>query len=105
MLIDHFVKSLSTGNLAPHFERKALRVLKDYSFPGNVRELRNIIEHAVTLSLGETVKYEHLPEYLTQGTKLRDMLQAGAPIKGRNDVPLMARPKAAPRSGMMLKKK
>lgn len=83
LLIDHFVKFLSTGNLAPHFERKALRVLKDYSFPGNVRELRNIIEHAVTLSLGETVKYEHLPEYLTQGNEAERYASSWGANKGQ----------------------
>lgn len=64
LLIDHFVKSFSASRPLPSFDREALRVLKEYSFPGNVRELRNVIEHAITLSHGQTMKREHLPEYL-----------------------------------------
>lgn len=69
LLVDHFLKLFSSGNPIPQIDRKALDVLKDYSFPGNIRELRNIVEHAVTLSHGETVKTEHLPEYLLQGSE------------------------------------
>ncbi|MFA6001311.1 MAG: sigma 54-interacting transcriptional regulator [Thermoleophilia bacterium] len=69
LLIDNFVKLFSSGNLAPHFDKDARSVLLDYSFPGNVRELRNIVEHAITLSHGETMKREHLPEYLLRGSE------------------------------------
>jgi transcriptional regulator with PAS, ATPase and Fis domain len=33
-----------------------------YDFPGNVRELENIIERAIVLARGETIEIEHLPE-------------------------------------------
>ncbi|WP_371824784.1 sigma-54-dependent transcriptional regulator [Marinobacter sp. MDS2] len=39
-----------------------LRVLKDYPFPGNVRELSSAIERAVTFCGGDTIQPEHLPE-------------------------------------------
>jgi len=39
-----------------------LRVLRDYPFPGNVRELSSAIERAVTFCEGDTVQPEHLPE-------------------------------------------
>ena len=42
----------------------AARRLQDYNYPGNVRELENIIEHAVALSDGETVHEAHLPDYV-----------------------------------------
>jgi PAS domain S-box-containing protein len=42
----------------------AARRLQDYSYRGNVRELENIIEHAVALCEGETVHEAHLPEYV-----------------------------------------
>ncbi len=42
----------------------AARRLQDYNYPGNVRELENIIEHAVALSDGETVHEDNLPDYV-----------------------------------------
>lgn len=39
----------------------ALRHLRSYEFPGNVRELRHLIERAVILSPGEEIGAEHLP--------------------------------------------
>lgn len=42
----------------------ALSILKDYSFPGNVRELENMIERAIILEKGETISPESLPQSL-----------------------------------------
>ena len=41
---------------------EALLVLENYSFPGNVRELQNILERAVILSNGDMVSPRHLPK-------------------------------------------
>ncbi len=69
LLVDHFLGSFATGSTVPEIDRSALDMLKEYSFPGNVRELRNIVEHSITLSHGETIKTDHLPEYLLQGNE------------------------------------
>ncbi len=39
---------------------EALNVLREYHWPGNIRELRNVIERAVILSSGEQITVEHL---------------------------------------------
>ena len=41
---------------------EALRQLMVYDFPGNIRELENIIERAIVLARGETIEIEHLPD-------------------------------------------
>ena len=43
---------------------EAIRLLKTYPYPGNVRELENIIEHAVTFNSSDTILVEDLPERL-----------------------------------------
>ena len=40
---------------------EALRWLRDYSFPGNVRELRNLLERACLLSDSDEIDLRHLP--------------------------------------------
>ncbi|MHB9111564.1 MAG: sigma-54 interaction domain-containing protein [Thermoleophilia bacterium] len=69
LLVDHFLKTFSPGALTPRIDRSSLDILKEYTYPGNVRELRNILEHAITLSHGDSIKTEHLPEYLLHGSE------------------------------------
>ena len=39
----------------------ALKVLKEYDWPGNIRELKNIIEFTFNMAEGNEIKAEHLP--------------------------------------------
>ena len=48
----------------PHLSPEALAALMSYDFPGNVRELKNALEHAVILAEAETISVEHLPRSL-----------------------------------------
>ena len=43
---------------------EVLSALRKYSFPGNVRELENAIEHAIVMCDGEEIRAEHLPEQI-----------------------------------------
>jgi len=44
-----------------------MEVLLNYDFPGNVRELGNIIEHALIVCQGEVIERHHLPLVLQKG--------------------------------------
>ncbi|MBU0699119.1 MAG: sigma-54-dependent Fis family transcriptional regulator, partial [Proteobacteria bacterium] len=48
--------------------KKALGILMDYRYPGNVRELRNILEYAVNVCQEGQILPQHLPAYLTEIT-------------------------------------
>jgi transcriptional regulator with PAS, ATPase and Fis domain len=43
-LIEHFLQTNREGEIAPVIEDKLLEILSDYSWPGNIRELRNAVE-------------------------------------------------------------
>jgi|Deesub1362A_J573_1020465.scaffolds.fasta_scaffold00093_112 DNA-binding NtrC family response regulator len=44
------------------FTKEAMEILKNYSFPGNVRELENIIERAIILEKGSLITPDSLPQ-------------------------------------------
>jgi NtrC-family two-component system response regulator AlgB len=47
------------------FSEEALRTLRSYSWPGNIRELRNVIERAAILCTGDIIGCEHLPQSIS----------------------------------------
>jgi len=61
LLAEHILGRLtaSAGNL-PQLTTEALQALERYSFPGNVRELENILERAVTLCNGKSISESDL---------------------------------------------
>jgi len=50
----------------------ALRILLHYDFPGNVRELQNVIERAVALEGGQELTAQHLGSYLEEQTSSKN---------------------------------
>ncbi|MFT3925300.1 MAG: sigma 54-interacting transcriptional regulator [Myxococcales bacterium] len=49
------------------FSKQALEALRGYAFPGNVRELRNIINRAAVMCLGEEIGLDDLSDVVTRG--------------------------------------
>ncbi|MEM1349919.1 MAG: sigma-54 dependent transcriptional regulator [Myxococcota bacterium] len=65
-LIEHFVgvHAKRMDKDITGVEAGALRTMLNYSYPGNVRELQNVIERAVTLERGEMISRDVLPYHL-----------------------------------------
>ncbi len=63
LLATHFAnqRTRALGRGAPRFHSELLRSLRRYPFPGNVRELRNMIEQAVLLARGDELTLEEFP--------------------------------------------
>ena len=55
---------MSRGKHITGFAPHVMALLENYDFPGNVRELENIVEHAYVMCPGPTVAVEHLPRAL-----------------------------------------
>ncbi len=68
LLCQHFLKKFSERQhkKIDKISQEVLEVLTDYEFPGNVRELENIIERAVTLAAGWSLELAHLAPDLQQ---------------------------------------
>ncbi|MCX7794573.1 MAG: sigma-54 dependent transcriptional regulator [Thermodesulfovibrionales bacterium] len=66
LLLNYFVEKYSRehGKNLVKIDRDVIEILKAYNWPGNIRELQNIIERAVLVSDNGVIKKEHLPENL-----------------------------------------
>ncbi len=63
LLISHILKRLSAtrDTVIEKFSNDAMEVLLNYNYPGNVRELENIIEHAMIVCQDTIIQRNHLP--------------------------------------------
>jgi two-component system, NtrC family, response regulator PilR len=68
---------------APEISSAALRTLETYPFPGNVRELENILERALTLSTGGVIA----PDHIRLRTSVRSTEAAASPPSTVTDGP------------------
>ncbi|HJL18043.1 MAG TPA: sigma-54 dependent transcriptional regulator, partial [Sandaracinaceae bacterium LLY-WYZ-13_1] len=63
LLASHFARdrARALGRAEPTFDDAVLRALASYPFPGNVRELRNMVEQAVLLGQGDVLTLDAFP--------------------------------------------
>ena len=78
LLIDSLLQRMA-GKAAPQVDADVLTLLGLHSFPGNIRELRNILERARLFAVDGVIRAEHLPAELRSGAG-----EAPAPVRRRN---------------------
>ncbi|MDO3380286.1 sigma-54 interaction domain-containing protein [Geoalkalibacter halelectricus] len=83
-IVKHFVDRFNDefGLRIQGLDPEAWDALKGYGFPGNLRELRNVIESAFNVVVGPYIKREHLPDYLTQACGFPRVATSGRPLEG-----------------------
>jgi PAS domain S-box-containing protein len=66
LLLDYFLKMFSSDlkKNIKGFSQKSLNLLAIYAYPGNVRELRNIVEYAANICQNEIIRPDDMPEYV-----------------------------------------
>lgn len=82
-LADHFIRKYAAENEkdVTGIEEAALQDLIRYNWPGNIRELENIIERAVVLAGGKRITQENLPELAGDPDRLDGHLQFTPGVK------------------------
>ncbi len=73
MLLAAFLRDLgkALGKPKRHLNATTLRLLVAYDWPGNVRQVRNVVERALILCQGDEILPEHLPPEITGGQTLQ----------------------------------
>jgi two-component system response regulator AtoC len=75
LLVEHFVDKHRYNSSAPpaRVSQAAMNMLMDYDWPGNIRELENIIERATVLSRGQVITEEHVSFHATDNRRIIDV--------------------------------
>jgi transcriptional regulator with PAS, ATPase and Fis domain len=94
LLIRHFLRQFSDlhARRVGRFSVTAGRRLLQHHYPGNVRELENIVEHAVALCDSDTATEEHLPPYMLGETHVPMPTSAVELVAARHTAPLVHQP-------------
>src|SRR5437867_4355960 len=82
LLVEYFIGRFGNrvGKKFRTIDKKTLELFKDYSWPGNIRELQNVIERAVILSEGDSISIDEAwltwesPQIRDPGIALHDVL-------------------------------
>ncbi|HWV39394.1 MAG TPA: sigma-54 dependent transcriptional regulator [Vulgatibacter sp.] len=82
LLADHFLERIAEeqGKAGLRWSPKARRIIADHDFPGNVRELENLVERAVTLADGALIEPDVFPPHLRGASASRQVLAEDEPI-------------------------
>ena len=83
LLVKHFIgkfnreMGMNVTNLSP----RAMELLMEYNYPGNIRELEHIMEHAFVRCRGKTIHPEHLPQELQRVDIIDRAMESGEPLR------------------------
>jgi len=74
LLVDHFMRRFSAlhDKEVSAISPDALKILMSHDYPGNIRELDNIIEHGCVLCPAGFINKEHLPDWLQKPTESQE---------------------------------
>ena len=89
LLVEHFVTKASAveGKPIARVDKMAMDVLSAYSFPGNVRQLENVIAHAVVTSTGPVIRLADLPQAFLRAAQLERGETTPPPSPTRQSAP------------------
>jgi DNA-binding NtrC family response regulator len=64
LLVEEFMRGYGNGHGRIGVEGEVWAMLKAYDYPGNIRELKSIVQHATNLAAGQLISVHHLPTYV-----------------------------------------
>ncbi len=82
LLAEHFLAKYRRDGRAERLAPESVKMLMEFEWKGNVRELENIMERACTLSDGPVILPEHLPVEVMGETKCMRLLSSDVPADG-----------------------
>ncbi|MFH0735062.1 MAG: sigma 54-interacting transcriptional regulator [bacterium] len=83
LLIEHFLSSFNRkfNKFIQGLSSAAYKIFLFYNWPGNIRELENVLEHCFILCTGSTIELDHLPERLLTGSVASNTITVKLPLQ------------------------
>lgn len=83
-LVEAFIRQYAAANAKQvrGIEKNALDALVEYNWPGNIRELKNIVERMIVLSSGDRLTLEQIPDDIRQGRSGASAASPGPAFQG-----------------------
>jgi len=71
IIINHYLKkyALQSGRGFSYFSYEALEQLRSYEWPGNIRELENVVQYCMTMTSSDEIKVEDLPPGISRTSR------------------------------------
>lgn len=90
VLAEHFLKKFNQklNKNFKGFSKRALKAIYDYSWPGNIRELENLIERCMIIAEGNLIDVKDLPNYIVDDQNYLNYSSNGAMFTDDNIIPL-----------------
>lgn len=88
LLVNHFINLYSKENhkKIKNIAETTMKILMDYDWPGNIRELENIIERAVILDTNAVIENDDLPEILVKSALSTQEMNGAAAANNANSL-------------------
>jgi DNA-binding NtrC family response regulator len=82
LLCQHFFKKFNEQNQKniQKISESTLRLLNQYDYPGNVRELMNVINSAIIIETSSELQKKSLPHYFLENANLKEDFATGSPM-------------------------
>ncbi len=99
-LLDHFLRDFTKrlDKKINGFTGRSIDLLTSYCYPGNIRELRNIVEYCANICQDDKIRTEHLPKYLFAPPKIAVTAPEQPARKNLQPAPASVRPAEFPQN-------
>ncbi|MFZ3046512.1 MAG: sigma-54 dependent transcriptional regulator, partial [Desulfatirhabdiaceae bacterium] len=83
LLVEAFLREYGSNHSSKNIEEPVWTFLQAYDYPGNIRELKSIVQHAANLSIrGKSISVHHLPANVTTALSNNHRLLTTVPLDG-----------------------
>ncbi len=72
-LVDYFIEKNGSHHIKESLSGEVIQMLSSYNWPGNIRELSNVVAHSLAMAKDGKIKPYHLPEKIIQSYKTQEL--------------------------------